>query len=75
MQNFVTRHYDEINLNEYRVYGLNGTEYTIIAARYQLKRDLATFWYWRKNIFSNRYEFNSFVRDGVKSVSQIIDAT
>ena len=65
---------DKINPNEYRVYETNGTSYTIAGAKYKLKKNKATFWYWRKNILTNRYELISFERDGIKSVSLVIDA-
>jgi len=74
MQDFIIRHRDEINPNEYRVHELNGISYTAVAAKYTLKRNVATFWYWDKNILNNRYELISFLYDGIKSVSQIIDA-
>lgn len=62
---------DKYNPNEYRVYETNGAEYSIYGAKYTLKKNVATFWYWRKNL-NNRYELVSFERKGVKSVSLVL---
>ena len=62
---------DKANSNEYRVYETNGAEYSVYGAKYTLKKNVATFWYWRKNL-DQRWELVSFERKGVKSVSLVI---
>lgn len=64
---------DKLNPNEYAVYEKDGTRYSQFAATYTLRNGIATFWYWRKNIVTRRYELLPHKIENVDRVILTID--
>lgn len=65
---------DKLNPNEYIVYEKNNVPYSQFAAKCEFSKGIATFWYWRKNPFTNRYELKEHKIKDVAEVRLTIDA-
>ncbi len=64
---------DKLNPNEYMVYENGNVPYSKYAVKYKLHKGVATFWYWTKNPFTNRYELKTHKIQDVEKVLLTID--
>jgi hypothetical protein len=63
---------DQRTTQEYIVCGKDGTQCSQFATTYTLRNGVATFWHWRRNVSTGRYEL---VPHKIENVNDVILAT